>query len=215
MSRIRSNWALACASRAVAACRAACAWPRPATCSVARRRQSSCVLLDGVVDVDQDLRNASRRLRGQGCLVDGLDYAVEQRLRRRGLGSDLDGGQARRASWQRPLPSCRRCRSRREPVHRRPRPRSMRFDTRSRGAWAGFLGWPVSECLARLRRQACAVASASGQKPVKDACNRFRPTKPVSRNQYGFTQMPSDRLTRTTVPANAMTARSMFMRCLL
>ena len=56
---------------------------------------------------------------------------------------------------------------------------------------------------------------ASGQKPVKEDCSRFAPTKAVSQNQLGFTRKPSARLTRITVPANASTARSMLIACLL
>src|SRR5690606_2322785 len=49
---------------------------------------------------------------------------------------------------------------------------------------------------------------ASGQNPVNDACSRFRPTKALSQYQFWFTDQPSARPSRTTVPANLITMRS-------
>jgi hypothetical protein len=52
---------------------------------------------------------------------------------------------------------------------------------------------------------------AAGQNPVKAACSIFRPTNAVSHAKAGWIKCVRARLSKTIKPANAITARSMFI----
>ena len=74
----------------------------------------------------------------------------------------------------------------------------------------GYAAWPVILGAARLQAQAGQDPDI-GHQLVKADWNRFRPTKPVKKSQYGWCSTANDTLAMTATPAASRNPRSMVM----